>query len=403
MNRFRIFRARTVLVVAVPVVALIAVGFATRAPSPRQQPPAAAGHQHGSGAAITDAPQSVHLTADAARRIGVTYAVATEEYVTRDARVVGQIAVDEKRVTVVSPRVDGWVERLYVASTGQAVAAGAPLMAVYSPMIVSAQEELVLAARLAQEMTNADSAGRDRASSMLDAARRRLAGWGMAAADIARIERSGRADRLLTLRAPASGFVTEKNVIEGQRIMAGDALYRIVDLNRVWLEGDVYEQDLALVHVGQRVAADVAALPGAPINGRVEYVSPTLDPDTRTARVRIALSNADHRLKPGMVATLLLTGRAGVKTLAVPRAAVLSTGERNLVFVRRADGMLEPRVVTIGAATQDRVAILSGLVAGESVVASATFLVDAESSLGTALGGMGDMPGMDIAAPRKKE
>ena len=185
----------------------------------------------------------------------------------------------------------------------------------------------------------------------------------------------------------------------GQRIMAGDAVYRLADLSTVWVDGDVYEQDLRAVRQGQRATAEFDAYPGERWAGRIAYVYPTLSPETRTARVRVALANPGLRLKPGMYATLHIEGAGSAAALTVPRAAVLATGERQLVFVRRADGRLEPREVTLGATSDDRAEILRGVSAGDTVVASATFLVDAESNLGTALGGMGDMPGMEITLP----
>ncbi|HZO18596.1 MAG TPA: efflux RND transporter periplasmic adaptor subunit, partial [Gemmatimonadaceae bacterium] len=188
---------------------------------------------------------------------------------------------------------------------------------------------------------------------------------------------------------------------QGQRIMAGDQLYKVADLGTVWVEGEVFEQDLSSVRLGQRAVAEVEAVPGEEFPGRITYVYPTVNPETRTARVRVELANPRLRLKPGMYATLRLTGTSGVVALTVPRTAVLSTGERNLVFVKRPDGKLEPRLVELGATTDDRLQILRGLAAGDTVVASATFLVDAESNLGTTLGGMGNMPGMDMTAPTR--
>jgi Cu(I)/Ag(I) efflux system membrane fusion protein len=381
-----------------PISAVVVTLFATR-DAPARVPQAAA-HDHAQAAG--DGPQAVTLTEAAARRIGVTYAVVTEDSFEREVRVVGQITVDETRVRVIAPKVEGWVERLYADASGQEVVAGAPLMTVYSPMIVAAQEELLLAKRLSANMAGGDSATRTQAASLLSAARDRLAAVDMSPGDVARIEAAGRVERSVTVRSPVGGFVIEKNVSQGQRIMAGDPLYRIVDLAHVWLEGEVYEQDLAGVRVGQRVEAEIQTFPGQAFNGRVAYVSPTLSTETRTARIRVELPNPGYRLKPGMVATLRLAGRTAERVLSVPRAAVLSTGQRDLVFVKRGDGMLEPRLVTVGAASPERIAILRGLSRGETVVASATFLVDAESSLGTALGGMGDMPGMDIAAPKKR-
>ena len=180
--------------------------------------------------------------------------------------------------------------------------------------------------------------------------------------------------------------------------------FRVADLGTVWVEGDVYEQDLRAIRTGQAAVAELDAYPGERWTGRIDYVYPTLSAETRTARVRVALANPGLRLKPGMYATLRVTGgasTAGAPVLTVPRGAVLATGERSLVFVRRADGRLEPREVRLGAASDDRVEILRGVAVGDTVVASATFLVDAESNLGTALGGMGDMPGMEITVPPK--
>jgi RND family efflux transporter MFP subunit len=193
--------------------------------------------------------------------------------------------------------------------------------------------------------------------------------------------------------------VTEKNVIAGQRIMAGEPLYRVADLSVVWAEGEIFEQDLASVRVGQTVTADLDALPGHSRSGRISYIYPTLNPDTRTVRVRVVLANGDMQLKPGMYATLRIAGSRARSVVTVPRSAVLATGERSIVFVRGAEGHLMPREVELGAASDDRIEILRGVSAGESVVASATFLVDAESNLGTALGGMGNMPGMDVTTP----
>jgi Cu(I)/Ag(I) efflux system membrane fusion protein len=195
--------------------------------------------------------------------------------------------------------------------------------------------------------------------------------------------------------------VLEKNVVAGQRIMAGDPLYRVADLSSVWVEGEVFEQDLATVHVGQMVHADLQALPGEHRMGRISYVYPIVNPDTRTARVRVLLANDDMRLKPGMYATLRIAGTSRSGVLTIPRDAVLSTGERSIVFVKAAGSHLTPREVSLGASNDERVEILRGLSAGDTVVASATFLVDAESNLGKALGGMGSMPGMDVSEPPK--
>lgn len=361
----------------------------------------AAGHDHGTAAAAGDSAQPVSLTSEQARRIGVTYAVASIGPLQKEVRTVGQVTYDETRVRDISPKIDGWVERLFVNATGQPVAMGQPLLTIYSPMLVQAQEELLLARKLGIEVAGASSESQRSAQELLESARRRLAYWDIPRGDIAEIERSGQVRRTLTLRSTASGFVLEKSVVAGQKIMGGEALYKVADLSTVWVEGEVFEQDLANVRLGQQVQTDFQALPGEHRVGRISYIYPTINPETRTARVRVVLPNGDLRLKPGMYATLRITGAERGGVLTVPRSAVLSTGERNIIFVREADGRLVPREVALGAGNDDRVEIIRGLSTGETVVASATFLVDAESNLGTAFGGMGDMPGMDVSAPQK--
>ena len=387
------------LYVIVPLATIVAVYFATR--SSNGTATTAAGHNH-AAAPAADSAQTVRLSGEEARRIGVTYAAAAVTPLSREIRTVGQVTFDETRVKTISPKIDGWVERLNIDFTGQFVRAGTPLLALYSPMLVTAQEELLLAKKLSAEVAAGSEDARRSAQELLSSARRRLAYWDVPASDIARIEHAGEVQRTLTLYAPVGGFVVEKNVLQGQRIMAGDVLYKIADLGTVWVEGEVFEQDLPSVQLGLRAVAELQALPGEEFLGRITYVYPTLNPETRTVRVRVELSNSALRLKPGMYATLRLTGAARAGALSVPRTAVLSTGERHLLFVKRPDGMLEPRLVEIGMATDDRIEILRGVAAGDTVVASATFLVDAESSLGSVLGGMGNMPGMDMTAPVDK-
>jgi multidrug efflux pump subunit AcrA (membrane-fusion protein) len=390
---------RIIIYTLVIVAALGGVYLATRG---KDTPvPAAAGHNHQATPAAAEAGKSVMVSAADARRIGVTYATAQVGPLAKEVRTVGQITFDETRVQTISPKIDGWVEELYVNATGQAVSRGQPLLTIYSPMLVSAQEELLLAKRLQGDVSGASGDTRQNASDLLASARRRLAYWDIPEGQIDAIERSGQVQKTLTLRASAGGYVLEKNVLAGQKIMAGEALYKVADLSTVWAEGEVFEQDIANVHAGQAVHADFDALPGEHRLGRIAYMYPTLDPQTRTVRVRVVLPNRDLRLKPGMYATIRIAGTERTNVLTVPRSAVLATGERSIIFVRDANGMLTPREVAVGTASDDRVEILRGLSAGETVVASATFLVDAESNLSTALGGMGNMPGMDMTTPPK--
>ena len=396
-----------VLFVAILGMAVGAVWWATRAP--RVAPSAAVSNQtaHGvmPGATPNDVPRSVELGTTDARRIGVTYAVATFAPVAREIRLVGEVSVDETRQSVVALKVDGFVERLWVDFTGRTVRRGEPMLALYSPMLVSAQEELLLALRLHERLAEqgvspvGDTDAVRRAQSLAESARRRLRLWDVPDEAIQQLEATGEVQRTVTFAAPASGIVTEKNVVRGQQVMAGQPLLRLADLSNVWVEGAVFEQDLASVRVGQPVSAEFRSRPGASLPGRVSYVYSTLDPVTRTARVRAVLANPGGWLMPGMVATLRVVVPGLARTVSIPRSAVLTTGERSLVFVKGAAGKLQPHAVTLGASNDTRVEILSGLAAGDTIVASGTFLLDAESNLSTAMGGMGDMPGMDMGPP----
>lgn len=359
-----------------------------------------AAHQH--GATQASGPNQVRLSPEAARRIGVTYAAVTRSAIAREIRAVAQVSYDETRVTTITTRADGWIERLFLNSTGQPVSRGDPLFTFYSPMIVTAEQDLVLARRLAAGVEAGTQDAREGAATLAASARRRLENWDVPEDEIARVEATGEVGRTVTMRSPVSGIVLEKPVLQGQRIMAGEVAYRIADLSTVWIEGQVFEQDLAAVEAGQPVTAEFQALPGTVRTGKISYIAPMLGTETRTATVRVVLSNPGRILKPGMYATIRFRAPAS-PVLNVPRSAVLVTGTRALAFLKRGDGSFVPRELTLGRTSDDRVEIRSGLAEGDSVVASATFLVDAESNLGTIMGGMGDMPGMDIGSPQPEK
>lgn len=369
--------------------------FATRSATTDRE---VAGHDHGAGTPVGTA-SPVMLDSAQSARIGVTFAVAERGPIVQELRSVGQVVLDETRVRTVSLKFDGWVERLFVDYTGRDVRAGEPLLVTYSPLLASAEDELVLASQLVRDVQEADSATRASAVRLLEGARARLRNWGVPEGEIARAEATRASRRTLEIRAPYDGVVLEKLVTEGQRVMAGEPLLRLADLRRVWVEAEVFEQDLSLVRRGQRVDVDLAAFPGRTRTGPVVFLQPTVDPQTRTLRVRVELENADGQLRPGMYATIRVRAAATGAVVHVPRTALLSTGQRDIVYVRMDDGMLVPREVLRGVASDDRVEIRSGLAAGETVVASATFLVDAESNLGSALGAMAGMPGMEMPMP----
>jgi RND family efflux transporter MFP subunit len=222
--------------------------------------------------------------------------------------------------------------------------------------------------------------------------------WDIPDDEIARIEREGVPQKTLTLRAPASGIVVEKNVVQGMRIMPGMDLYRIADLSRVWIEGEVFEKDLSLVKLGQQARVTFDAYAGEEFDGVVTYVYPTVSVESRTGRVRVELSNPGLRLKPGMYARVALSAGDVRDALMIPRSAVHYTGERAMVFVREAEGTLAPREITVGLATGDEIEVLAGLTEGTVVVSSANFLIDAESNMGSS---MESMPGIDTSGERR--
>lgn len=340
--------------------------------------------------------QAVHLTAQQAQALGVVYTTVAREPLTRTIRTVGQILAPEENLATVTPKVAGYVEHLAVSTTGEAVRRGQPLLSIYSPDLVAAQEEFLTAIRLASGLDSSAGEAWTAAQGTLEAARRRLAWWDITEAQIARLQRTGEVTKTLTLVSPVNGIVLEKNVVEGQRVMPGDQLYQIADLHEVWVEGEMFEQDLKFVRPGTQVHIEVSAYPGEHVMGQVSFVYPTIDIRSRTNRVRITVPNRDLRLKPGMFATIYFDSDLSERYPSVPMAAVIATGERNLVFVRDSGGMLTPREVVLGARAGDRVQILAGLDSGEVIVGSANFLVDAESRLGTT---GSSMPGMQHGSP----
>ena len=340
----------------------------------------------------------VHLGAEQARAIGVGFAAVERGPLGRSVRTVGQVVPAEPSLADVTTKIDGFVETLFVDAAGSAVRRGQPLLTLYSPMLVAAQEELLAAKRLAAAVDSTDREAWRNGQTLLDAARRRLSYWDISDAQIQRLERTGEATKTLTLNAPVDGIVLEKMVVAGQAVMPGMKLYRIADLSTVWIEGAVFEQDLALVGVGASVRAELTAYPGRAFDGRVGFVWPTVDLESRSARVRVAFRNPRGLLKPGMYATLFFETVVGRDVLSVPAEAVVMTGARNLVFVVGTHGALEPREVVVGARAGGRLQVLRGVAEGERIVAAANFLVDAESRL-TSGAGVAGMPGMPEHKP----
>ncbi len=336
-----------------------------------------------------DAGPVVKISVDRVQKLGVRTESAAMRTLTHTIRAVGTVQVDERRLQFVAPKFEGYVEKLFVNTTGEEVHKGETLMEVYSPDLVLAQEEYLAAAKGLQTLDpDATAEARNAARLLADGALLRLRNWDIPRAEVDKLLRSGKASHSLALASPVNGAVLEKNVISGQRFMPGDVLYRIADLSNLWLIAEVYEQELPFVRIGQDARAIFSALPGQSFSGKVTFIYPTLSPETRTAKLRIELPNADGRLKPALYGSVAITTAAGEgKALAIPESALLDSGSRKVVLVERGEGRYEPRDVETGIRADGYVAILKGLSDGEKVVVSANFLIDSESNLRAALQG----------------
>jgi multidrug efflux pump subunit AcrA (membrane-fusion protein) len=315
--------------------------------------------------------------------IGVKTHPVVRRDLARIVRTVGLVSADEKRITRVHSKIHGWIEHLYVNYTGQAVKRGQPLLSLYSPELVSTQQELLLAARYRQE--TAASPFPDVAeggSSLFESARERLRLWDIPGSEIDRLLRTGQTRKALDLVASSDGYVTKLDVREGSEVQPNDPLYTIADLSRVWVYADVYQSELPWVALGQKATVDLSYLPDQRFAGRVDYVYPVLERRTRTVKVRIDLPNRDGALRPDMWANVTIATEPLRGVLAVPEEAVLRSGRRTLVMLALGKGRFEPRNVTLGVTSGDGwVQIRSGLQEGEQVVTSGQFLIDSESNL----------------------
>lgn len=330
--------------------------------------------------------------------VGVKFATAEWSEGAKPVRTVGTVTYDETRLAMVHPRIDGWVERMFVSFTGEFVKKGQPLLTIYSPELLASQQELLLARRARDLMAkNPMASAAEGGTALFDAARRRLELWDLSADQINRVLDTGEPIRSVTLHSPASGFVLKREVYPNQRVTPESVLYTIADLTRVWIMAEVFESDIPQMKPG--TPARITFTSGAaPLDARVAYVQPQVDPMTRTLKVRLEASNPGTRLKPDMFVNVELTV-PGDKRLMVPSGAILDTGNRQTVFIDLGDGYLEPRAVMAGERIGDRVVITSGLSGGERVVASGTFLIDSESQLKAAAAGMGAPEGHQHGGP----
>lgn len=349
-------------------------------------------------ASEAELPGTVRISTEKIQKIGVRSEVVKRRHLKRIIRTIGRVDPDETKVFIINAKVGGWVEKLYLNRTDQMVEHNEPLLELYSPELVSAQEEYLLVFKEKKKVKDSPYPEvRSSTESMLNAARQRLKYWDISDDQIKRLEEDGKITRTMTIRAPAQGSVTEKMVVEGQRIEAGEPLFKIIDHTSVWVYGELYEYELPFVRMGQMAKISPSYSPGELYMAAVEHIythlgtvtyTPEGSAEIRTAKIRFVLKNPAHKLKLGMYVNIELGVEESSNALAVPDSALIDTGVRQLVIVDKGDGRFEPRNVKVGGKAEGYYEILSGVRAGESVVTSANFLIDSESNLKAALGGM---------------
>ncbi len=367
------------------------MGLPDTSPVPKKDPmgmdylPVYQGEEESSGD-----PGWVSVNPDKVQKLGVrTEATAMRELM-RTVRAVATVQTDERGQFTLVTKFEGWIQRLHVNTTGQVVKKGDALMDVYSPDLITAQQEYLIALKGLQSTAEGTPDVRQAMQRLVESALQRLRNLDIAETEIRRLQREGQVQQYLTLRSKADGVVLEKMAVEGQRFMPGDTLYQIADLSNVWLLADVFEQDLGMIHAGQSATVRVDAYPGNVFNGEVAFIYPSITPETRTAVVRIVLPNPDRLLKPAMYARVeFASSHSKDKVLTVPDSAVLDTGTRRVVLVERGTGQYEPRTVKLGFHADGYAEVLGGLRLGEAVVIKANFLIDAESNFKSALSGFG--------------
>ena len=317
----------------------------------------------------------VSVTPAAGERMGLKFATVEKRKLAHEIRTAARIVADETRLHHVTVKIDGYVEELFSATTGEFVKQGEPLLTIYSPMVVTAQQEYLNMLKGSNELATA--------------AKQRLELWDINDEQIERIARSGKTERTVTLFAPASGWIIERNISAGHKVIAGEQLMTLANLTEVWADADIFQSDLPFVKLGMPVELTVSAVPEKTFSGKVSFLAPTLDAETRTVKVRMVVPNPGLQLKPEMWATARLSFELGEK-LAIPTAAVMLTGEHAYAFKDGGGGKLVPVVIKIGARSGEQFELISGLTAGDRVVTSANFLVDSESAMKAAIEAMAE-------------
>jgi RND family efflux transporter MFP subunit len=330
----------------------------------------------------------VKIPAERLQMMGVTTEKARVMSLNQSIRTVGMITADETRISHIHTKFEGYIEQIYVNYIGQLVSAGHPLISVYSPELVATQKEYILALQARDQWEKSGTEVRLPGVNLVEAARQRLALWDISPDQIARIEKTREPIRALMVYSPVSGIVSAKTAVQGNRVMPADTLYEITDLSSVWVLADLYEINVPFVKIGDPATISLSYDPGRVFKGHVSYINPSVDEKSRTVKVRIVLENPSGTLKPDMYVEVGLGGQLGYG-VAVPESAVMGTGEREMVFIAKGDGLFEPREVKTGVKVRGFYEIKKGVKAGENVVTGANFLLDSESKLKAAISGAG--------------
>ncbi|OQW63424.1 MAG: efflux transporter periplasmic adaptor subunit [Nitrospira sp. ST-bin5] len=328
--------------------------------------------------------------------IGVKYEPVARRPLEKIIRTVGRVAVDERKLAKVTIKFHGWIERLFVSATGDHVKKAQQLFTIYSPDLVATQEEYLLALQGRKQMGGSEFPEVARGSQdLLEATKRRFQLWDITADHVRELEKTGKVLKALPIHSPITGTVIKKEALAGAHVDPGQELYTIADLSHIWILADIYEYELSFVKAGQQAAVTLSYDPSTVLTGHVSFIYPTLDPKTRTAKVRFELNNRGEMLKPDMYANVELRVSLGTR-LAIPQEAIIESGQKQVVFLHHGGGKLEPRLIKTGVKTGEWTEVLEGLKEGEHVVTSANFLIDSESRLKSVVEGMGGMPGMKM-------
>jgi Cu(I)/Ag(I) efflux system membrane fusion protein len=341
-------------------------------------------------------PGIVTIAPERLQTIGVKYEPVARRPLEKIIRTVGRVAVDERKLAKVTIKFHGWIERLFVSATGDHVRKGQQLFTIYSPDLVATQEEYLLALQGRKQMGESEFPEVARGSQdLLEATKRRFQLWDITADHVRELEKTGKVLKALPIHSPITGTVIKKEALAGAHVDPGQELYTIADLSHIWILADIYEYELSFVKKEQKAAVTLSYDPSRVLTGQVGFIYPTLDPKTRTAKVRFEMDNADDTLKPDMYANVELRVSLGTK-LAIPQEAIIESGQKQVVFLHHGGGKLEPRLIKTGVKTGEWSEVLEGLKEGEHVVTSANFLIDSESRLKSVVEGMGGMPGMKM-------